>query len=178
MIKLAVEFEVEESSPQPLQEFQKAGHFVPAMKDENGFRRTWNGSSVFALTLYSIRKDVPPLQTIRIVADDPVECEILMAKAIKDTVFANWANQQQDAFDRAQWLELNERRNQFREFLNLHYSREIERGEHRGFKDVFDAAVFYMRKERSSLSRRIARMLRREPATERGSDWMPQEWRG
>lgn len=174
---LTVGFECQESPSQDLKAFQQAGHFVPAMKDTNGFRRQWDGCTVYFLTLNVIRKGVPPLQTLRIVADSPEECQRLMIQAIQDTLFANWAHEQQANFDRAQWLELNERRNQFSEFLQLHYSREIESGKHSAFKDVFDAAVHYMRKERNQLRHRIGRFFRREKLAA-GSDWLPKEWRG
>lgn len=173
---ITLNFECEPAKHDLIQ-FQKEGHFVPGMKDENGYRRHWEGTDVHTLTLRHAESNREPVQLLHVVADSPEESERLMRQAIQLTLSAQARADQQIVFDRAQWLELNERRNQFQMFLNSHYAHEIETGEHATFKDVFDAAVFYMRKERKRISVRILRALRGQKAIT-GNDWMPQEWRG
>jgi hypothetical protein len=79
--------------------FQKEGHFVPGMKDVNGFRREWDGPLVFVGTIWQDVRDVQGQvtgrnQVLRVLADSPMELERLMQLAIKDSFFAWWSAQQ------------------------------------------------------------------------------------
>lgn len=82
--------------------FQKEGHFVPGMKDENGFRREWDGPLVFVGTIWQDVRDVQGQvtgrnQVLRVLADSPQELERLLRLAITDSFFAWWSAQQLQA---------------------------------------------------------------------------------
>jgi len=144
--------------------FQKDGHFISGLKDENGRRRDWEGNEVHIVSLKFKGE-----QVLRVMSDSLEDAQRLMVIAIQDTFFANFAAQFVMGFNYQKWTQLNDRRNQFQEFINTHYKGEVERGEHLSDMDVFDTAVRYMRKERK---------LSSAPDPEKASDWMPKEWRG
>jgi hypothetical protein len=175
---LSVDFTVEPEQ-HSLEPFQKLGHFVPGLKDENAFRREWQGDEVHILTLRFTGHS--PLfadqQILRVVADTPQEAARLMRLTIQETFFAWWTAQQVAQSNYEDWRLLNEKRNQFQHFINWAYSREIETGQHVNLPTVFDVAVRYMRKERNHWQNRIGRFLRREKAAKPASEWIPQEWR-
>lgn len=169
-----------EAEQHVLEAFQNARHFVPGLKDENGFRRDWQGDEVHILTL-RFDGNSPLLagqQILRVIADSPQEVSRMMRQAIKETFFAQWTAQQAASSSYEDWRLLNEKRNQFQHFINWAYKHEIETGRHAKLPTVFDVAVFYMRKERNRLANRIGRLLRREKAAAPASEWIPKEWRG
>jgi hypothetical protein len=173
---LSVDFTVE-SEQHALEAFQKGGHFVPGMKDENGFRREWQGDEVHILKLNVW--GTSPLagqQILRVLADTPQEAARLMRQTIQETMLAHWVAQQLCRTNYEDWVALNEKRNQFQQFINAHYPHEIQTGQHTNLPTVFDVAVRYLHKERNSLRNRITRWLRHEkPAV--ASEWVPKEWR-
>lgn len=82
--------------------FQKEGHFVPGMKDANGFRRDWDGPLVFCGTIWQEVRDVQGQltgrnQVLRVLADTPQELLRLFDLNIRDTFFALWQAQQLQA---------------------------------------------------------------------------------
>lgn len=82
--------------------FQKEGHFVPGMKDENGLRREWDGPLVFVGTIWQDVRDVQGQitgrnQVLRVLADSPDELDRLLQLAIKDSFFAWYSAQQLQA---------------------------------------------------------------------------------
>lgn len=168
MVDVGFACEVEQHN---LQEFQKAGHFVCGLTDDAGFRREWATSEVHILTLRYKGE-----QVLRVMADTHGEAVRIMEAELRNTFFALWMNSRQVGFNHTAWTELNDQRNQFQSWLNAAYAHEIETGKHQAFRNVFDAAVHYMRKERSRLSVRIGRLMRREKRVVQ-SDWVPQEWK-
>lgn len=82
--------------------FQKQGHFVPGMVDENGFRREWEGPNVYIGTLWHELKDAggnvtSRSQVLRMLADTPQELRRVMSKNLKESFFAWWLAQTQQA---------------------------------------------------------------------------------
>lgn len=169
-VPFPMEYEVHD-----VDDFQDKGHFVCGLKDANGFRRAWQGTEVHVLTL---RCNIGTMreQMLRVMADSVPEVARLMCMAVTESLFSGWMAQSAAGFTHSQFVELNERRNQFVGFVNAQYAWEIEHGEHQRFADVFDVAVYYMRKERSRWRRRLLRMIRREKPANAG-EWVPSEWR-
>lgn len=155
----------------PLAEFQAQGHFVCGMTDENGFRRPWGTEWVHVLTLKHKGE-----QVLRIMADTRAEANRLMEGEITRTFFALWLGNRQTGMNFEAFRTLNDKYNELQAWMNVEYQHEIETGRHAGFKTVFDAAVWYMRKERKRPSVRIGRLLRRQKTAQQ-SEWVPQEWR-
>ena len=160
-----------EAEQHALETFQQEGHFVCGITDANGFRREWATEEVHVLTLRYKGE-----QVLRIMADTPQEAVRLMQAEVRRTFFALWLAQQGTAFNFAGYTALNDHANQLQAWMNAEYAHEIETGQHARFPTVFDAAVWYLRKERHRVSIRIGRLLRRQKPAQH-SEWVPQGWR-
>ena len=97
-LNLAVNFQIETGREDRAQ-FQRDGHFIPAMVDEHGARREWQGDAVFIAELWLESKDASGNVTerarvLRVLADSVEEMDRVMAMNIHDTFFALWQAQQ------------------------------------------------------------------------------------
>jgi hypothetical protein len=69
--------------------FQREGHFVPAMQDEEQRRRPWEGDTVHILQL-----DWHRTQVLRVLADSREEVVLLMGNRIHEYFFGMWVSAQ------------------------------------------------------------------------------------
>lgn len=78
--------------------FQKEGHFVCGLKNENGDSRPWEGELLYVLTLWHMKGPQKwehgtasnlgeglndPIQVLRVMADSPEAADVLMADGIR-----------------------------------------------------------------------------------------------
>jgi len=99
-ILVSVDFSVEVEEIEDRVSFQREGHFVPAMTDEHGFRREWEGYQLFIGTLWHEAKDATGkvterLQVLRVLADTLPELHRLMSESIRGEFFARYLAAQQ-----------------------------------------------------------------------------------
>ncbi len=116
-----------------LDTFQRAGHFVPGMTDEEQRRREFCGETVHVLVLKHLGA-----QVLRVVADSLPEAERLMSGNIRDTLLALWTAQQSTVFSYDQMKRLVDRQAEFQAFMNARFPHHAKTG------DVYDWAMFYL----------------------------------
>jgi hypothetical protein len=102
--------------------FQREGHFVPRMLDEEQEPREWDGPNVFAGELWWEQKDVDGnvtarKQILRVLADTPKELLRLMDLRIRETFFALFLAQQLQTNDQSELKRLIDENNILRTSL-------------------------------------------------------------
>ena len=92
--------------------FQEAGHFVPAMQDENCRRREWQGEEVHILTLEHDGR-----QILRCYGDSADTALNRMEDQIRETFFAMWKAQQIQSNNGAALMQAQTERNILADFI-------------------------------------------------------------
>src|SRR5271166_4894404 len=128
--------------------FQAEGHFVAGLKDENGFRRQWEGNEVHILT-FSYQGQ----QVLRMMADSLEEVSKLMAANIQQTFLGLWTAQFLQGFSHDAFVRQRDRLAELEAFVSDQYAAEIKRGQHGNFQDLIAVAMYYMGKERELSSK-------------------------
>jgi hypothetical protein len=99
--------------------FQREGHFVPRMLDEEQRPREWDGPNVFAGELWWEQQDVDGNITarkrvLRVLADTPEELLRLMGVRIRQTFFSLFLVQQLQTNDQSELKRLVDENNALR----------------------------------------------------------------
>jgi hypothetical protein len=117
------------------------------LKDDNGFRRQWEGNEVHVLTLKHQGE-----QILRIMADSLEEVSKLMQAEIKQTFLGLWTAQFLQGFSHDAFVRQRDRLAELEAFVSDQYAAEIKRGQHGNFQDLIAVAMYYMGKEREYCS--------------------------
>lgn len=126
-----------------LETFQSGGHFVTGLRDDNGFRRQWEGSEVHVLTLKHQGQ-----QVLRMMADSFEAVRKLMTAELRQMFTANWLAQFLQGFSHDAFVKQRDRLAELQAFIDEQYAPEIKRGQHGAFQDSIAVAMYYMGKER------------------------------
>lgn len=129
---IAVQFTCEYQTHN-LEEFQKGGHTVPGMVDEEQRRREFEGDTVHVLELKYLGG-----QVVRVLGDSVEEVERLMALRVPEVLFAYFAAQRQTEFSYDQMKRLVDGAGKMQVFMDERF------GKGGNFADCFDAAIHHM----------------------------------
>jgi len=85
-----------------LKQFQKDGHFVPGLTDDEGRRRQWKGTEVHVLELRQGEQ-----QILRVLSDSLPSAQELMAQRIQDEFFRLATQEQRAKFSYDAYMRVN-----------------------------------------------------------------------